>query len=217
MKPIATVLAVAFSTLLLSGCAEFVASDVAVFHQLGNPPTPKTYAFVPLNVQENTLGYKTYAALIRREFSKYQYREVAEQENPDVVIAFGYGMDSGREKLLSMPNYDRAGASFSTTHGTLGTYGNYTRYFGTTIFEPTYGVIDSSMVSITEYNRSLWLYIFDANSLGTEKLKILYEGSVKSSGSSSQLSRVIPAMIEAKFKSFPGKSGETRREVVPIQ
>jgi hypothetical protein len=53
--------------------------------------------------------------------------------------------------------------------------------------------------------------------MGTEKLNVLYDGSVKSSGPSSQLSEVIPAMIEALFKSFPGKSGETRREIVPIR
>lgn len=216
MKSIATVLALALFAVFLSGCAGFVESDVAVFHQLGEAPIPKTYAFVPLNVQENTLGYETYAALIRQEFSKYQYREVAGEENPDVVIAFGYGIDSGREKLISIPSHGQAGVSFFTTHSTLGAYNNYGIYLGTTIRKPTYGIADSSTVSITAYSRSLWLYIVDANSLGTEKLDVLYEGSVRSSGSSSELPKVIPAMIEALFRSFPGKSGETRREVVPI-
>ncbi len=190
---------------------------MVVFHQLGETPIPKTYAFFLLNAQENSLGYKTYAALIRQELRKYQYKEVAGEEYPDVVIALDCGIDSGREKLVSIPGYGQPRASFNTTHGTYGTYGNYGTHFDGAIQKPAYGRVGSYTVSITEYGRSLWLYIVDANSMGTEKLNVLYEGSVKSSGLSSQLSTVIPAMIEALFKSFPGKSGETRREVVPIQ
>ncbi len=214
MKPIAIVLALAVSALFLSGCARFVESDVIVFHQLGETPIPKTYAFFLLNVQENSLGYKTYAALIRQELRKYQYKEVVGEEYPDVVVALDCGIDSGREKLVFIPSYGQPRVSFNTTHGT---YSDYGTHFGSTIQKPTYGIVGSYGVSITEYGRSLWLYIVDANSMGTEKLNVLYEGSVKSSGSSSQLSRVIPAMIEALFKSFPGKNGETRREIVPIQ
>ena len=215
MKPIAIVLAL--STLFLSGCARVVESDVAVFHQLGETPIPKTYALFPLNVQENSPGYKTYAALIRQELGKYKYKEVAGEEYPDVVIAFGYGIDSGREKLVSIPGYGQPRVTFNTTHGAFGVYSNYGVHFGNTIHKPFYDTVGSYTVSITEYGRSLWLSIVDANSMGTEKLNVLYEGSVKSIGSSSQLSEVIPAMIKALFKSFPGKSGETRREIVPIQ
>lgn len=217
MNPIAILLALALSTLFLSGCAGFVESDVAVFHQLNETPIPKTFAFYPLNVKEDSVGYETYAALIRRELGKHQYKEVAGEEYPDVVIALSYGIDSGREKLVSIPGYGQSRIFSKTTRGAFGTYRNYRSRFGRTIQNPTYGIGGSYTVSRTEYDRSLWLYIVDANSLGTEKLNVLYEGNVKSSGSSSQLSEVIPAMIEALFKSFPGKSGETRRETISIQ
>ncbi|PXX95909.1 DUF4136 domain-containing protein [Halomonas sp. LBP4] len=217
MKPNVTVFALALSVLLLSGCAGFVRSDVAVFHQLGETPAPKTYLLVPLRGQESSLEYKTYAELVRKELGKYQYREVSGDEIPNVVIAFSYGIDSGREKLDSIPVFGQTGVSSSTTYGTLSTYGNYGTYSGTTTYTPNYGIVGSSTVSRTEYGRGLWLYIIDASSVGTETLNVLYEGSVRSSGSSSQLSRVMPAMIEALFKSFPGKSGETRRVLVPMQ
>ncbi|PPE69957.1 hypothetical protein C1702_08815 [Caldimonas thermodepolymerans] len=210
------ILACVLSAVLLSGCAGFIRSDVAVFHQLGDSPTPTTYIFVPLKGQENSLEYKTYAALIRQELNKHQYREVTEKEKPDVVIAFDYGIDSGKQKLESIPIFGQTGVSSSTTYGTLNTYGNYGSYSGTTTYTPTYGVVGSSTVSRTEYARGLWLYIVDAKSVGTEKLNVLYEGNVKSTGSSSQLSRVMPAMIQALFKSFPGKSGATRTETTPI-
>ncbi len=57
-------LAMMLAALLLSGCIGLVRSDVAVFHQLGESPTPTTYAFVPLKGQESSLEYKTYKELV---------------------------------------------------------------------------------------------------------------------------------------------------------
>jgi len=217
MKTITRMLALSLSLIFLSGCACFVKSNVAVFHQLGEVPAPKTYAFVPLKDQKNSLEYKTYIELVRQQLIKHQYREAISGETPDVVIALSYGIDSGKEKLASVPIFGQTGVSSSTTHGTLNTYGNYGTYSGTTTYTPTYGIVGSSTVSRTEYSRGLWLYIVDAKSVGTKNLNVLYEGSVKSSGSSSQLSRVMPAMIEALFKEFPGKNGKTRTETTAIQ
>lgn len=203
----------AISIICLMGCAGFVRSNVAVFHQLAENPIPTTYIFVPLKGQEISLEYKTYQELVRQQLSKNQYREVTPEETHDVVIAFSYGIDSGKEKLDSIPIFGATGISSSTTYGTLSNYGTYS---GTTTYTPTYGIMGSSMVSSTEYSRGLWLYIVDAKSVGhgAEKLNIMYEGSVKSSGSSSQLLRVMPAMIKALFKKFPGKNGATRTETI---
>jgi len=217
MKKMARTLTVVLSLILLSGCSGFVKSHVAVFHQLGEVPTPKTYVFFPLEGQENSLEYKTYIELVRQQLSKFQYREAISDEIPDVVIALSYGIDSGKEKLASVPIFGKTGVSSSTTYGTLNTYGNYGTYSGTTTYTPTYGVVGSSTVSRTKYSRGLWLYIVDTKSVGTKNLNVLYEASVKSSGSSSQLSRVMPAMIEALFKEFPGKSGKTRTETTAIK
>lgn len=216
MTRIITMLA-ALSIVFLSGCAGFVESDVAVFHQLPESSTPTKYVFVPLEGPGNSLEYKTYQKLVREQLFKHQFKEVSPDEAPEVVIAFNYGIDSGKEKLGSVPIFGQTGVSSSSTYGTLNTYGNYGTYSGTTTYTPTYGVVGSSTVSRTEFSRGLWLYIVDAKTVGTKNLNVLYEGSVKSSGSSSQLSRVMPAMVEALFKKFPGKSGESRTETISIK
>ena len=155
--------------------------------------------------------------LVRQQLNKFQYREATSDETSEVAIALSYGIDSGKERLASVPIFGQTGVSSSTTYGTLNTYGNYGTYSGITTYTPTYGVVGSSTVSRTEYSRGLWLYIVDAKSVGTKNLNVLYEASVKSSGSSAQLSRVMPAMIEALFKEFPGKSGGTRTEATAMQ
>ena len=200
---------------LFQGCA-LVKSDVVVFHQLPDITTQQKYAFVPLKGQESSLEYSSYQNLVRAELAAHNFIEV-EVSEANVIVAFNYGIDSGKEELSSIPIYGQTGVSSSSTHGTLNTYGNYGTYSGTTTYTPTYGVVSSRTVSRTKYGRGLYLYIVDKNTVGTEKLKMLYEGNVKSSGKSSQLSKVMPAMIKALFKEFPGKSGSTRREIIPLQ
>lgn len=214
MRALYFVLSIAAGS-LFQGCA-LVKSDVSVFHQLQNTATHQKYAFVPLKGQESSLEYATYQELVRAELAAHNFKEV-EASEADVIVAFSYGIDSGKEKLSSVPVYGQTGASSSSTFGTLNTYGNYGTYSGTTTYNPTYGVVGSSTVSSTKYGRGLWLYVVDKKTLGTDKLKTLYEGSVKSSGSSSQLSKVMPAMVKALFKEFPGESGSTRTEIIPLQ
>lgn len=200
---------------LFQGCT-LVKSDVAVFHQLPDTTKYQRYAFIPLKGQESSLEYATYQELIRAELAKHNFKEV-DASKSDVIVAFNYGIDSGKEELSSIPIFGQTGVSSSSTYGTLNTYDNYGTYSSTTTYTPTYGVVGSSIVSTITYSRGLFLYIVDRKSVGSGKLRILYEGSVKSSGSSSQLSKVMPAMIKALFKEFPGKSGLTRREIIPLQ
>ena len=196
---------------LLSGCTGFIKSDVAVFHQLPETPSTTTYSFYPLEGQAHSLEYKSYQNLIRQKLQEYKFVEVPMEDKPEAIISFNYGVDSGRESLSSVPIYGQTGVSSSTSYGTVNSQGGFGTYSGTTTYTPTYGVVGSSTVSSTKYGRTLWLSIVELKSVGTGNLNVLYEARVNSSGSSSQLPKVMPAMIEAIFKDFPGKSGETRR------
>jgi hypothetical protein len=55
-----------------------------------------------------------------------------------------------------------------------------------------------------------------AESLKEGKVKKRYEAKVVGIGSSSQLTVVVPAMINALFQDFPGKSGSTRSVDLPM-
>ncbi|MFQ5917586.1 MAG: hypothetical protein ACE5I0_07235, partial [Candidatus Binatia bacterium] len=67
--------------------------------------------------------------------------------------------------------------------------------------------------SYSQYSSVLLMHIVDKASLGTGKAMIIYEAKVKSEGYSNQLAEVMPVMIKAMFKEFPGKNGSTRTEV----
>lgn len=216
MQRYANSLCLAFIALLLSGCAGFVKSNVTVFHILPPQETRTKYSFIPLQSQESSLEYATYQNYIRNEFSKFNYQEVP-LEDASVIVAFEYGMGGSREKIVSIPIYGQTGVSSATTHGSVNTYGNYGTFTARTTFTPTYGFTGSQTYSKTEHTRNLWLYIVDKSSLISGKSKVLYEAAVQSEGSSGQLVKVMPAMVKALFNKFPGESGSTRLEIVPLE
>lgn len=197
---------------LLAGCSS-IQSHVTVFHVLPESPPQTKYAFLPLEGQGESLEYATYKGLIRAELSKRQFEEVP-LNDATVVVAFTYSIGEGKEKLTSVPIFGQTGVSSSHTTGTVHTYGGYGTYSGTTTYTPRYGITGVGTFSDTEYMRRLRLHIVDKASLDAGKVKVLYEADVASEGSSSQIAAVMPTMIRALFKEFPGKSGSTRKEVM---
>ncbi|MHB8846570.1 MAG: DUF4136 domain-containing protein [Nitrospirota bacterium] len=78
---------------------------------------------------------------------------------------------------------------------------------------PPTGMFDPA--TYTEYRRGLWVFMYENTQEKreeTDELKIVYEGSVVSAGPLMPLSNIMPAMIEALFREFPGESGVTRKE-----
>ena len=201
--------------LLMSGCA-MVKSNIAVFHELPIRAEPIKYAALPLKEQEGSLEYKAYAQQIKDELNKKGFAEVPINE-AEVVLFFEYGIDSGKEVISSYPIIGRTGTSSSYTSGTLNTYGSYATYSGTTYNTPTYGVVGTGARSDTVYSRYLRVDLLDRATLSDGKIKKVYEAQVTSAGSKGQIAAVMPTMIKALFEDFPGKSGSTRRTILPAE
>ena len=175
--------------------------------------TGNTYTFIPLKGQQSSLEYASYKREIEVELQRYGYRQTG-LEDANLVISFGYGIDSGRDQLVLQPVFGWRKGSSSTTHGNFDASGNFAAQ---TTYDQRFGVIGHSTSSMTQYTRVLRLFIVDKESLGKDDLKVLYEGHVLSVGSSPQLAPVMPDMIKALFKEFPGKSGSTRLEMIPSE
>ncbi|MGE4580646.1 MAG: DUF4136 domain-containing protein [Desulfuromonadales bacterium] len=201
-----------FFSMLLSGCGGRIVSDVAIFHQLQNNTNQFKFAFLPLDGQKGNLEYKSYKSLISEQLASNGFVETT--ENPSYFISFAYGIDSGREEISSVPIFGQTGVASATTYGSINTFGNYGTYSGTTTYQPTYGLVGSAPVSSTVFTRKLELSIVDIEKSTKEEPAIVYQASVVSSGSSSQIAAVMPYMIQALFKKFPGESGKTRTETI---
>lgn len=200
---------------LLTGCAGLVQSNVAVFHEFPAAPSKVKYAAIPFKDQQGNLEYKSYERLIKEELAKRGFVEVSAEE-ADVVMFFSYGIDSGKEVVSSYPIFGQTGTSSSYTSGTVTSYGNYATYSGTTYNRPTYGVVGSGVTSDTKFTRFLKVELLESSALAKGDIKKIYEAKVVSSGSNNQVAVVMPTMIRALFEDFPGKSGSTRKSILPL-
>ena len=206
---------VLFVALLLVGCTT-VRSNISVFHDLPQNGQPLKYAALPLKGQEGSLEHQSYVNLVKAELNRHGYVETSPSD-ADIIVFLNYGIDSGREVVSSYPIYGRTGTSSSYTTGTITNYGSFATYNGTTYNTPTYGVVGTGARSDTVFTRFLALDFLDRADLAAGKVTKKYEAKVVSEGSSGQLAAVVPAMIEALFKDFPGRSGSTRRADVPLR
>jgi hypothetical protein len=109
----------------------------------------------------------------------------------------------------SVPIFGQTGGGTAYTTGSFGTALGPAGFSATTYSTPTFGQVGAIPVSHTYYTRNLIFRIYD------EKKTVL-EGRVTSTGSSSQISQVMPNMISALFKDFPGINGKTIEVEEPL-
>lgn len=206
------------ASLLISGCATAplpVETNVSIFHQMP-PHVGMKFAMIPHKDQEGGLEYKAYAELISNELRKVGMTATTPQD-AQVAVFIRYGIDTGREVTSSYPIFGQTGVASSSTYGTASTYGNTSTINATTYNTPSYGVIGSGSRSDTVYRRFLDLEIIEMSSLkANTKIVKLYEGKARSEGILNQLPTIMPPMIQAIFKEFPGQNGRSRKHSVVL-
>lgn len=200
------------SSFILLGCAARVQTNVTSFHELNQPLTGKTFAFLPSKEQEGSLEYRSYAKAVQVELEK-RGMKMASFDNANYAVFMTYGIDNGKEIISSYPIVGQTGTIGSYTTGTVTGYGNTATVNATTYKAPTYGVVGTGTTSDTVYKRYFNIDIIDMSKSKGNTIEKVYEGKATSSGSSGQLSVVMPAIMKSVFDDFPGKSGATREVV----
>ncbi len=94
--------------------------------------------------------------------------------------------------------------------------GGSLNYSATTTTPATFGQTGAIPYRRTEYDRYLTVAIYDLDVAEGDSAPKVFEGRALSSGSSSELAMVMPAMVEALFKRFPGISGKAETISVPM-
>lgn len=183
----------------LAGCAVgLVKSRVTAFHRLPGDVSGMRYMLVPTRSQAASLEYRRYADIVRENLRKRGMEEVSRAEDADVLVVISYAIDGGKVIRDDPIVIDRD----ARITGHVDRYGNFT---GRTRGGPI--VIGGG--SSIQYERFFALDMLDAASALKGEIRKLYEGRVVSRGRSSTIAVVMPAMIRALFKNFPGKSGKT--------
>src|SRR5215472_17603306 len=191
--------------LMLAGACAQIRTQVTRFHHMPQAGTGETFAVVPLKDQLGSLEWDQYADLIAQQLSAKGYVRVAQPAGAKYAVLFSYTIDRG--KTTEVPLFGQTGGgveTFSTnTSGTVGGTPYSGVSSGSVHIPPTYGVI--GLLPVTTFTRAVVLYIVDVpQSLISGALMKTFEATAGSAGSSGALAVVMPAMIAAIFKDFPG-------------
>lgn len=192
-----------------------VQSDIARFSNLSKGDSG-TFFMVPLKTQEGSIEYQTYANSVANKLNEKGFSRVNDLSNADYAVTIDYGVSGKSEVSGSTPIFGQTGGGTTFHSGTVSSYSygssGYGMYSGTSYTQPTYGVVGSIPYNYTKHYRYFHLKMYDAKQSKEGKLVSVYEGTVKSAGSSSNFFTVSECIIEALFRNFYN-SGTEQLEV----
>jgi hypothetical protein len=191
---------------LLAGCAgpRYVTSDVTRFHTLPAAPSGQTFAITALDKdQEQSLEYRQYADLLNARLSALGLRQfTGGAGKADYVVTLKYGVDGPSPDIRSRNVSVGVGYGFGGPHWRWGGW-----------YDP---VAESYANTQQVYVRRVELDIFKGATYGTSGQEKIFEGRALSEGLNGQLVPVMPYILDALFKDFPGASGSTKTVRVEV-
>jgi hypothetical protein len=197
--------------LMLAACATPFRSEVARFHQM---PAPQGQTFTIQSSDPKMAGgleFSQYASLVRDRLIAQGYQPAGSADKATLVVDLDYGVNNGREKIDTRPGSGFSGYGWGGYPYGFGPWGGwYGRRAWGGWYDPFWGPGwggdwgAPEVYSYTVFNSFLDMKITRASD-GTR----LFEGRAESQTRDSNLTRLVPNLVEAMFTNFPGRSGET--------
>lgn len=206
-------LAAPAALMALSACATGLPTQVSRFQAMP-APAGQTFVIQPADPQDRGgLEFAQYAELVRRHLITQGYQDAASPAAATFVVTLDYGVDRGREKIVTYP------ASGFARSGFYRPYYSRFGYFGRGYHPFYYGWHDPFWASPFDYPevRSYTQYtsFLDMDIKRTADGQSLFEGTAEARSRTNELPVLVPNLVEAMFTNFPGRSGETVRITVP--
>ena len=208
----------------LSACATGMPAKVSRYQQM---PATSGESFVVVAAdpaKQGTLEFQRYGELVAAEMAAQGYAPASSIDDATMVVEVDYGVDEGRERIVSDPYYERFGWNsywgapyrgsylrpvyYRDRHGNLRRsdvragmgYGYYRGWD-----DPFWFASGRQQVrSYTEYRSKL-----DVDILRKDGGPMLFEGNAIARSRTDELSELVPNLVTAMFTDFPGRSGET--------
>ena len=203
-------LALPAALLALSACATGLPTQVSRF-QVMPAPAGQSFVIQPARTDDRGgLEFGTYAEMVRRHMIAQGYAEAASPEDATLVVTLDYGVDGGREKIVTYPGYGYGGF-YRPYYSSFGYYGRGYHPFYYGWGDPFWGAWDYPDVrSYTVYTS----YV-DMDIKRAADGYAVFEGTAKARSRTDEMQVLMPNLLQAMFTNFPGQSGETIRITVP--
>lgn len=203
MKRIALIL-LAGMTLLLTGCATTVRSDVTTFHKWPAALQDKSYVFEAPPAQDDTLEWRSYQNLVRAELGRLGFTESAAGANPSMAVSMRFMTTDipVRVVRVAYPAY------YSMQFGYYHPYrrGYWGGWYSPFWYDPFwYGVPQYEESIEHNYRRELQVSIKALPS--NERL---WDTTVRNLSREMSTPKIMPALVHSAFEGFPGPAGGSR-------
>ncbi len=211
LTPIATSLATALAvTLGLSACAAFaprppqLTGQVTVYHQWPAQQA-RSFAFEP--VPNASLEQQTLSSTLAVALTKHGFSQAASGAKPDLIISFSTQLDAKNMRVLDFVRPWGWGVDG------WGGYGFYDRHrFHAQPFLYKHWHAPLIPVERTIAANQRLLKVMMASAQGQR----VYEGAIVSTGSTTNMNDVLPALVDGLMQHFPGDSAKTWAVQVPL-
>jgi hypothetical protein len=196
--------AAAALTLLLSGCATTISSDVTTFHQWPAQMEDKSYAFEAASPQEDTLELRSYQDLVRAQLARLGFHD-AGTARPALLVAMHFTTTDVPvrmiEPLYPMTYYPSARFRF------MGPRRHNLGSFYSPFYDPFWDPFPAYRVVVRhQYQRELQVGIKSA-----VDGKRLFDVTVHNASEELSTPKIMPALVQSAFEGFPGPNGGARR------
>ena len=203
--------AAAALSLLLTGCANTVRSDVTTFHQWPADLPDKSYVIEAPPPQDDTLELRSYQNLVRSELARLGFHE-ALTGTPALKVAMRFTTTDVPVRMLE-PAYPPFYWSPRFMHASpfYRPYWGARRYWGGgwhgRFYDPFWtGMYEDEETIHHVYRRELQVAIKSA-----ADGKRLFDVTVHNNSGEVSTPALMPALVHSAFAEFPGVSGVARR------
>jgi hypothetical protein len=189
----------------LAACATPFNADVSRFESQLPVPAGQTFTVVADDPSlAGGIEFRMYATQVADRMAALGYRPVNDPAAADLIVRFGYGVDTGRERVRSTGFSD---TMWGPWYGYRPYWrGYYAPYYSPWAFGWNSGWYGSDVRSYTIYTSGVEMKI-DRAADGQR----LFEGRAQAISTSNHLQYLVPNLVDAMFTGFPGNSGETVR------
>ena len=213
LKKLALGLAAPVALLGLAGCQTGFPAQVQRFQALPAPPGQSFVIQAADPADRGGLEFGRYATLVRQHLIQQGFTEASSPGNATLVVTLDYGVDNGRERIVSTPGgfgpgFGRFGRPYFSRFGYFG-YRRHPFFWGW--HDPFWG--DPFGYDVRSY--TVYTSFLDMDIRRASDGQSVFEGLAQAQSRTDDLPVLVPNLIEAMFTGFPGNNGERVRITVP--
>ena len=192
----------------LAACVspKYVTSDVTRFHTLPNAPSGQTFVIATTNPEQGqSLAFRKHADDVTAKLTGLGLRPASGgNASADYVVTLNYDVRGPTPDIESRGWGGGFGFGYGFHHGPWG-FGGWG--------EPGW---EHRTDTRQLFLRRVEIDIYRGSTYDTPKKDRVFEGRASSLGQTGQLEAVMPYILDALFKDFPGRSGESRRVSIEV-